>query len=95
MVGVVVSETTRETPTATLRVTASLGLTLPFAFVPGDDAFLPEYVSVGEHAVWVSSDRGVSCVPATSTIGVSGSPTRSRCSCWKRKRIAGLVGRTE
>jgi len=44
---------------ATLRVTASLGLTLPFAFVPGDDAFLPEYVSVGEHAVWVSSDRGV------------------------------------
>jgi hypothetical protein len=43
----------------TLRVTASLGLTLPFAFVPGDDAFLPESVAVGEHAVWVSSDRGV------------------------------------
>ena len=42
----------------TLRVTASLGLTLPFAFVPGDDAFLPEYVAVGEHAIWVSSDRG-------------------------------------
>src|SRR3989441_681017 len=43
----------------------------------------------------VSVDRGVSWLPATMTTGVSGRPVRSRCSCWKRNRIAGLVGRTE
>src|SRR5689334_6192728 len=43
----------------------------------------------------VSTDRGVSCSPAIITTGDSGSPVRSRCSCWKRNRMAGLVGRTE
>src|SRR5205085_5452124 len=44
---------------ATLSVTARLGLTLPYDFVPGDDAFLPESITVGEKAIWVSTARGV------------------------------------
>src|SRR6266850_1150613 len=30
-----------------------------------------------------------------ATTGVSGNPDRMRCSCWKKKRIAEFVGRTE
>jgi len=42
----------------TLQTTATLQLVLPFEIVPGDDAFLPFDVAVGENAVWVSTARG-------------------------------------
>ncbi len=43
----------------------------------------------------VSAERGVSWFPAMSTIGASGSASRSRWNCLKAKTIAALVGRTE
>src|SRR5882762_4003818 len=51
--------------------------------------------SYSRRMVPVSVERGVEWFPAITTIGESGSPTRSRCSCWNRNRMAALVGRTE
>src|SRR5712691_2359664 len=42
-----------------LRTGGQLRLVLPFEIVPGNNDFLPVYVTAGEGAVWVSSDRVV------------------------------------
>jgi hypothetical protein len=42
----------------TNRIVATIPLTLPFGVAPGDDAFLPLHVAVGEGAVWVDTARG-------------------------------------
>lgn len=41
-----------------LRVVRALRLRLPFRFSPRDNAFVPEAVAAGRHAVWVVTDRG-------------------------------------
>lgn len=51
--------TVRRFDPATLRVSAKLGLALPFELVPGDDAFLPYDTAATGNAVWVSTARGV------------------------------------
>jgi len=43
---------------ATDRVTAAIKLSLPYEVAPGDRAFVPSYVTVGEGAVWVATGRG-------------------------------------
>jgi virginiamycin B lyase len=42
----------------TNRIVATIPLTLPFGVAPGDRAFLPLHVAVGEGAVWVDTARG-------------------------------------
>lgn len=51
-------DTVRRLDPVTLRTTAMLTLVLPFEIAPGDDAFLPFDVAVGENAVWVATARG-------------------------------------
>lgn len=42
----------------TLRTTGRLRLVLPFEVAPGEDAFLPFDIAVGQNGVWVSTARG-------------------------------------
>lgn len=51
--------TVRRLDPTTLRLTAKLKLVLPFDVVPGDNAFLPYDIAVGDRGVWVSTARGM------------------------------------
>lgn len=52
-------DTVRRLDPRRLRVTARLGLKLPFEIVPGDRSFLPYDAAVTASALWVSTARGV------------------------------------